>query len=56
MINLNDYLFNTLCGDIGVDFPDVPDSVLDYFTTREEALDFLKKWMDDRYPDIKYTY
>lgn len=53
-IDLNKYIFKTIGGEFGVDAPDISDTVLDYFSTKKEAMDFLKDWMDKRYPKIKY--
>ena len=41
---LKNFIFNTIDGKTGVNYPDEHDSVLDYFPTEEEAIAALKEW------------
>jgi hypothetical protein len=41
---LNNFIFDTINGQIGVNYPDEHDSVLGYFQTEQEALAALREW------------
>jgi len=45
---LDNFIFDTISGSFGVNYPDEHDSVLGYFPTEEEALAALKEWFSKK--------